>query len=360
MIGIDLFAGAGGMSLGAIQCDIKVLAAVENDPWAAMTHSHNFKDTKVICENVKDVTTRTLNINHRKEPLIIFGGPPCKGFSTSNQKTRSASNPSNWLFLEYIRLIKEIRPEWIVFENVKGIIETEQGVFLNYVLEHLDSLNYKLGWKVLNASHFGIPQKRSRLFIVGTLEKHRNFQFPASSNDTCITVKDAISDLPELTAGANTNELPYKCEPASQYAEKLKGALKKTTNHLVTKNAPSVIERYQYIPQGGNWENIPELLMSNYKDKSRCHTGIYHRLKNDEPSVVIGNYRKNMLIHPTQDRGLSVREAARLQSFPDWFEFKGSIGFQQQQVGNAVPPLLAKAVFQSIQKACAFNIQEKN
>lgn len=351
MIGIDLFAGAGGMSLGAIQSGIKVFAAVENDPWAAMTHSHNFRDTKVICENIKSVTSITLNINHRKEPLIIFGGPPCRGFSTSNQKNRSANNPSNWLFLEYIRLIREVRPEWIVFENVKGIIETEQGVFLNYVLEHLDSLNYKLAWKVLNASHFGIPQKRSRLFIIGTLEKDRNIQFPELLSDKSITVKDAISDLPELTAGASTNELPYKCKSTSEYAAILRGKLKKTTNHLVTKNASSVVERYQYIPQGGNWENIPELLMSNYKDRSRCHTGIYHRLKNDEPSVVIGNYRKNMLIHPIQNRGLSVREAARLQSFPDWFEFKGSIGFQQQQVGNAVPPLLAEAVFNLIKKA---------
>lgn len=350
MIGIDLFAGAGGMSLGAIQSGIKVFAAVENDPWAAMTHSHNFKDTKVICENIKDVTSKILNINRRKEPLIIFGGPPCRGFSTSNQKNRSANNPSNWLFLEYIRLIKEIRPEWIVFENVKGIIETEQGIFLDYVLEHLDSLNYELDWKVLNAAHFGIPQKRSRLFIIGRLEKDKNFQFSEPLNNTYITVKDAISDLPELTVGANTNELAYKCKPTSDYAKTLRGRLKKTTNHLVTKNSSSIIERYQYIPQGGNWENIPESLMINYKDRSRCHTGIYHRLKSDEPSVVIGNYRKNMLIHPIQNRGLSVREAARLQSFPDWFEFKGSIGFQQQQVGNAVPPLLAEAVFNLIKK----------
>jgi DNA (cytosine-5)-methyltransferase 1 len=122
-------------------------------------------------------------------------------------------------------------------------------------------------------------------------------------------------------------------------------------NHLVTRNSELVIERYKYIPQGGNWEHIPEHLMKNYKDKSRCHTGIYRRLDNNKPSVVIGNYRKNMLIHPTQNRGLSVREAARLQSFPDSFVFKGSIGFQQQQVGNAVPPLLAKALFSSILKA---------
>ena len=112
-----------------------------------------------------------------------------------------------------------------------------------------------------------------------------------------------------------------------------------------------MIERYNHITKGGHWEDIPDRLMKTYADKTKCHTGIYHRLDEKKPSIVIGNFRKNMLIHPRQDRGLSVREAARLQSFPDQYEFKGSIGFQQQQVGNAVPPLLAKAVFQSVVQA---------
>jgi DNA (cytosine-5)-methyltransferase 1 len=128
----------------------------------------------------------------------------------------------------------------------------------------------------------------------------------------------------------------------------MRGDLIKCSNNLVTGNAPHIIERYKHIPAGGNWEDIPKRLMSNYTDVQRCHTGIYRRLRHDEPSVVIGNFRKNMLIHPNKHRGLSVREAARLQSFPDSFRFHGSIGFQQQQVGNAVPPLLAKAVFRQI------------
>jgi DNA (cytosine-5)-methyltransferase 1 len=351
MIGIDLFAGVGGMSLGAKYSEIKVISAIENDLWAAQTHSFNFKETEVFCEDIRKISGSDLFNGKRSEPLIIFGGPPCKGFSTSNQKTRTLNNPSNWLFTEYIRIIREIRPDWVVFENVKGILETEQGIFLNHVIEELRAANYKLDYKVLNAVDFGVPQTRSRLFIIGTLDKTCEISFPEPTVSRPVTVSEAIFDLPVLSVGANINELSYKCDPISHYAKQLRGELTKSTNHLVTRNAPSVVERYKHIPQAGNWENIPENLMKNYKDRSRCHTGIYYRLKETAPSVVIGNYRKNMLIHPTEDRGLSVREAARLQSFPDWFEFKGSIGFQQQQVGNAVPPLLAKAVFDSIKNS---------
>jgi DNA (cytosine-5)-methyltransferase 1 len=130
----------------------------------------------------------------------------------------------------------------------------------------------------------------------------------------------------------------------------MRGKLKKSTNHFVTQNSEEVIKRYDHVPQGGNWKDIPAKLMQNYKDVSRCHSGIYHRLDESKPSVVIGNYRKNMLIHPRQDRGLSVREAARLQSFSDDYVFKGPLVDQQQQVGNAVPPHLAKTVFSQIIK----------
>jgi DNA (cytosine-5)-methyltransferase 1 len=162
---------------------------------------------------------------------------------------------------------------------------------------------------------------------------------------------EAIGDLPRLDNGASTNWLPYGEAQPSTYARRLRGRLKRSPNHLVSRNAPAIIARYSHIPEGGNWEDIPVRLMRNYADRSRCHTGIYHRLHGYRPSIVIGNYRKNMLIHPTFDRGLSVREAARIQSFPDSFEFLGSIGFQQQQVGNAVPPALAAAVFRRIIEA---------
>ena len=163
-------------------------------------------------------------------------------------------------------------------------------------------------------------------------------------------MNDAIGDLPDLANGQQVDTLSYKlpANKASQYAQMMRKGSKRSRQNNVSLNADYVIERYSYIKQGENWKAIPDKLMQNYANKANCHSGIYRRLKADEPSVVISNYRKNMLIHPFQDRGLSVREAARLQSFPDKFIFKGSLMHIQQQIGNAVPPLLAKAVFEKI------------
>ncbi|MCH7558127.1 MAG: DNA cytosine methyltransferase [Planctomycetes bacterium] len=345
MIGIDLFAGAGGMSLGAVQAGIDVRVAIEIDPHAAKSYAQNHPKTEVLVADIRSI--RKLPITRNGEPTIIFGGPPCQGFSTSNQRTRNGKNPDNWLFREYIRIVKLWKPDWIVFENVKGIAETEHGMFLNFVLEKLEAAGYRVCWWILNARDFGVPQSRQRLFVVGSLDGLA-VEKPKSRVATLVTVKEAISDLPSLENGASLTWLAYNGSPCSAYAKRMRGRLKKSPNHLVSTNAPHILRRYKYVPQGGNWEDIPARLMRNYTDRSRCHTGIYYRLREDQPSLVIGNYRKNMLIHPTQDRGLSVREAARLQSFPDWYEFKGSLGFQQQQVGNAVPPLSAKKVFKTI------------
>ena len=246
-----------------------------------------------------------------------------------------------------------MHPDWIVLENVKGLRETAKGRFEKMILAEFEAMDYASVVWTMCAVDFGVPQKRSRLFFVG----RRKGEIPAAPDERTkklITVADAISDLPALKVGANTNELNYRTSASSAFAKQMRQRLQQCTGHLVSVNNELVLKRYRHIPQGGNWCDIPARLMQNYSnledDRSR-HTGIYRRLCWDEPSVVIANYRKNMLIHPGQDRGLSVREAARLQSFPDHYQFCGSIGFQQQQVGNAVPPLLAKAVFDRIIEA---------
>jgi DNA (cytosine-5)-methyltransferase 1 len=345
--GIDLFAGAGGMSLGASAAGINVRLAIESDPYAACTYKSGHPNTNVFVGDIRRFTRA--HFPRPKGNLVVFGGPPCQGFSTSNQRTRSRENPKNWLFEEFLRVVSMYEPEFVVFENVRGLKETSGGEFLDRVLASLANLKYHLSHSILNAVDFGVPQRRSRYFIVGSrtnvgidLTRLTSRRSPAPS------VKEVFGDLPKLDNGWAMDMMPYVGPPVCKYSRKLRAGLKESSNHFVTRNSARVLERYKHVPPGGNWENIPARLMKNYEDRSRCHTGIYHRLDSDTTASVIGNYRKNMLIHPWEDRGLSVREAARLQSFPDRIRFNGTIGFQQQQVGNAVPPLLAKALFDYI------------
>lgn len=348
MIGIDLFSGAGGLSLGAIHSGINVKYAVESDLHAALTFSENHKQTKIFQENINQISSDNFSeISNQTKELILFGGPPCQGFSTSNQRSRDKNNSQNWLFQEFIRLAKELEPQWVIIENVKGLLETENKLFFEKITSDLNYLGYKTNHFLLNAANFGVPQNRVRVFIIGS--KRGKLILPPKEQKKKISVKEALLDLPEIENGNKISALPYSRNAHSDYASQMRDTGNELcNNNLVTRNSLEIIERYKYIPQGGNWENIPETLMQNYTDRTRCHTGIYKRLVESEPSVTIGNFRKSMLINPWKNRGLSVREAARLQSFPDSFIFHGSIGFQQQQVGNAVPPLLAKVIFQRI------------
>lgn len=347
MQGIDLFSGAGGMSTGAEMSGINVRYAVEVDPRAAATFMLNHKNTSLFAEDIRKITKNHFEKLRKKEPVVIFGGPPCQGFSTSNQKNRNKRNKNNWLFKEYLRLVDEVKPDWLVFENVKGLIETENGYFLEAVLRGFKKLGYTTSLFVLNSADFGVPQKRNRLFIVGSLHGIE-VETPKPTVKKHRTVQDAIDDLPDLENGDTPDLAAYSKSAQTAYAKLMRSDQEQCYNNLVTNNAPYIVERYAHIPPGGNWKDIPESLMENYQDVKRCHTGIYKRLRANEPSVVIGNFRKNMLVHPWKNRGLSVREAARLQSVPDTFRFTGTITFQQQQVGNLVPPLLAKVVFDKI------------
>lgn len=345
LIGIDLFAGAGGMSLGAQLAGINVSFAIEKDKHAASTYLHNHPGTKLLIDDIRNLNK--IKVKDENKSTVLFGGPPCQGFSTSNQRTRNKENLSNWLFKEFVRIARLWKPEWIVFENVRGIIETEHGLFLDSIISDFEKSGYTCSSGVLCASDFGVPQIRSRFFMIASRNGH-SVKMPKPTSNRPITVREAIHDLPSLPNGANENYLSYSGKARSSYAKSMRNDNLGCNGHLVTKNALYVINRYRHIQQGENWMAIPKNLMTNYADRTRCHTGIYYRLSENQPSVVLGNYRKNMLIHPWEDRGLSVREAARLQSFPDWYEFQGSIGFQQQQVGNAVPPLLAKTIFSII------------
>lgn len=344
--GVDIFSGAGGLSLGAEMAGITMRFAIEVNESAAKTYKRNHKHTEVLCQNIKEVDLRSHFSN--ESPFVIMGGPPCQGFSLSNTRNRNMDNEKNLLFREFVRMVKELHPKWFLFENVSGIVHMNHGAVVEMIADEFKALGYSIKFSVLKASDYGVPQNRERFFLVGN-SLGIDFVFPSPDNAK-ISVEEAIGDLPILENGDNYNELDYRtpiCE-ASKYARRMREKSNKSLQNFVSRNNDLAIKRYSYIPQGGNWRDIPEKLMENYADKSRCHSGIYKRLRADQPSVVISNYRKSMLIHPTQNRGLSVREAARIQSFPDHFVFEGPISHIQQQIGNAVPPLLAKAVVKQI------------
>ena len=164
MIAIDLFSGAGGMSLGAKLAGVDVRQSVELDPHAARTYTRNHPNTEMYVGDIRGFQAKRPHSNGQE--LIVFGGPPCQGFSTSNQKTRSSANSQNWLWTEFLRVVSELRPEWVVFENVKGILETEKGVFVEHVQDNLQALGYNSTYGILSATDFGVPQKRQRFFLI--------------------------------------------------------------------------------------------------------------------------------------------------------------------------------------------------
>jgi len=344
-IGIDIFSGAGGLSFGAEKAGIKIGLAIEKDLAASKTFLTNHPAVKMICDDIKNINP----LDHiKKNPFIVFGGPPCQGFSASNTKTRNNNNSNNSLFYEFVRFVDVLRPDWFLFENVEGITSFNVGETVRVIKSLFEKLGYQTSEMVLYASDYGVPQHRNRFVMVGN-KLGIDFKFPEKSEAT-ITVDDAISDLPDLENGAKSEILPYKKNESeiSTYAKKMRNGSIYSNQNLVSRNKDYVLERYHHIKQGENWKAIPAALLTNYKNTDNCHSGIYRRLDASLPSVVISNYRKNMLIHPFQNRGLSVREAARLQSFPDNFMFEGTLMEIQQQIGNAVPPLLAEAIFTKI------------
>ena len=358
-LAVDLFAGAGGMSVGFQEAGFSIVQAVEEDLRVATTYRHNHRNTDVVQEDLRTVDPKAIMRKLALRPgdlTAIIGGPPCQGFSESNRRTRTLDNPRNHLYQQFLDVVDVMRPAWFVLENVAGLRTLGGGEVLQAIIGGAKDFGYKAECRELNSAEFGVPQVRRRVFVIGN---RLGISIPfleathGPEKQPLVSVWAAIGDLPLLRNGDETDVLPYRADATlSAYQVMMRSKTNGVVQgNLVTCNADYVLQRYKCIKPGQNWEAIPHKLLRNYKDYTRCHTGIYFRLKRNEPSKVIGNFRKNMLIHPTQSRGLSVREAARLQSFPDSYEFLGSIGFQQQQVADAVPPLLAAAVARAILRA---------
>ena len=328
---------------------------MSSDPRTGRTYRFNHPSVDLIEEDVGKVDPDDClaRIGVERERLTaLIGGPPCQGFSESNRRTRTLENPRNHYYVEFFRFVDTMRPLWFVLENVAGLRTLAGGFLLQDIQDRGKGSGYAVEVHELDATEFGVPQVRRRIFVVGCrsgillpspLKTHGPGLRPF------VTVREAIGDLPRLRSGAAADVLPVPKERASLRIPDGHALVEEVVQgNLVTRNSEKVLARYAWIKPGQNWEAIPDDLMDNYQDVTRCHTGIYHRLNADHPSKVIGNFRKNMLVHPSQNRGLSIREAARLQSFPDRYQFLGSIGFQQQQVADAVPPLLAEGVARTL------------
>jgi len=353
---IDLCCGAGGLSYGFVQAGFDVALGLDIDEEVLKTYKRNLPRSSVLAADVRQIGPSKILQHLSKKPQKIVGilaSPPCRGFSQSNRRSRNLDNPFNLLYLEIMRLIGEFKPTWFLIENVWGLQHVASGHVEDHIIQLGNSMGYQVSTEILNTVDYGVPQKRRRIFFFGFLGKSR-FIFPKFTGSSWVTVQDAIGDLPSLANGDKRDILPYResGDKCSDFQLKMRGLNGEpfVSGNLVTRNNETILRRYKHIPPGGNWKNIPPELMANYKDPAQCHTGIYRRLECDAPSVVISNFRKNMLIHPEEDRGLSVREAARLQSFPDSFIFEGSLGSQQQQVADAVPPLLAHILAEEIRK----------
>lgn len=354
---IDIFAGAGGLSLGFEQSGFDVPFAVELERHAAETYRQNrcascsvhVGDVRDVLENIEICT----DLQKRKFDVLI-GGPPCQGFSISNTKTRNLQNPQNTLLLKYIDFVYLLKPKFFVIENVAGLESFEGGKYVESVKQDLISAGYYVKHCVLNAADFGVPQVRNRIFIIGSIwdVAEEIITQLLQVKKTKVTVFDAISDLPIVPNGNSIDELPKRVDvERSLYQQALLHDSAVMFNNLTTKHTDEAISRFKMIKQGENLLKLVEKhphLVQNYKNTANIHRWVYLRLPWAKPSIALNNFRKNMLIHPEQDRGLTVREAARLQSFPDSYIFHGPKWYQQQQVANAVPPMMSYEIAELI------------
>ena len=345
---LDLFCGCGGLSLGFCNAGFNIIGGIDFNQDAINTFNKNFKNAKGICCDISKLENNGIEklFGRLNNIDVIIGGPPCQGFSSAN-RNKIESDPRNKLFFQFVKFVDLINPKVVVIENVRGIITQDNGYAKEKIYEIFTSRGYTVTHKILDASEYGVPQKRMRNFFVITKNIDYNFGDVKKKNKK-VTVKEAIGDLYDLEN--NTNEiktLTGKYE--SDYSKKMNNN-NKIYNHEVRYPAKIVQQRISYVKQGENWQVIPKELFSNQRNNR--HSSAYKRLSENDVSVTIdtGNSHSNYF-HPLYNRIPTVREAARIQSFPDSFVFEGSRTAQYRQVGNAVPPLLAEAVAKGIKEA---------
>jgi DNA (cytosine-5)-methyltransferase 1 len=357
---IDLFCGAGGLSEGFRQAGYSVLAGNDFFEAAGETFAATHREAKFLPGPIQNYSASDfLNAAGLKsgELDVLAGGPPCQGFSVYNHQ-RGLHDERSSLYREYLRIVEGLSPNWVVLENVTGMTSAGGGAAVGAILAGLRDLGYAVEPQILKAEEFGVPQERRRIVFIGN-RIGLPTEFPKATHGSdlrpLVTVWDAISDLPSIADGDDGGVVPYACEAQSDFQREMRNGSNCVANHIPAKLAKVNLERLKHIPQGGSWRDIPfDLLPAGMKRAKRSdHTKRYGRLSwNGLASTILTKCDPHWgaYFHPEEDRTLTVREAARLQSFPDWFEFRGSRTDQYVQVGNAVPPLLGRAIADAISR----------
>lgn len=365
---LDLFAGAGGMSLGFQMAGYNIALGVEKEELPYKTYCHNFGDHECHLVDIADIFNPEAFIREYglQKVDVIIGGPPCQGFSRVGRgKIRSLLNgsssihdPRNQYYKEFIRFVQELQPLYFVMENVPDMkyYADGEGLLLNHALRAFEEAGYKAKAQVLQADHYGVPQARKRLFVIGNRLGEEITEPIKTHEVTPITVWQAISDLPIIPHNHQNDEIPYtpRCE-LNEYQQLMRqGSDDCLFNHQTRRHNEQDLAAFTWLQEGGKYFELPQEF-KRYRDD--IFKDKYRKLHRDQPSWTIeahigkDSYR---YIYPTRKgepeppRTILVREAARLQSFPDRFRFIGPFTRQFQQLGNAVPPLLAKAIAESI------------
>lgn len=335
---IDLFCGCGGLSRGFEMAGFETKIAIDMWSDAVNTYNHNKGAEVAVCEDVHNWDDAFLDKLAADDDIVgIVGGPPCQGYSTVG--TRDVNDPRNHLYKEYCRIVERLNPDFFVIENVKGLTTLSGGAFRDDIINRFSKLGYDVKYKILNAADYGVPQNRYRVFFIGM--KKTGFKFPVSY-DYKVTTKEAIGDLPILKGTETIEE--YSSEPMTEYEKLMRGSASVLLNHTGTNHSQQTVDIISMIKDGGKISDLPREYW-----EIRKYNKAFERMYSQGQSNTIDTGHRNYF-HYEQNRIPSVRENARLQSFPDDFEILGSKTSQYKQVGNAVPPLLAYAVAKAIQE----------
>ena len=344
---IDLFAGVGGLSLGFEMEGFNVLLANEYDPSIAEAYIRNRDNPNMIVADIKSLPIKETFGKYREKVTVVVGGPPCQGYSQKGQR-KTINDDRNFLFRYFVEVVREVQPLYFVMENVPNLLTAENGYFKNEIITLFRDMGYTVNADVLCAANYGVPQNRNRAFIIGK----RGGQVPVSmpvKEKAMTTIWDSISDLNYLASGEGINEQDYLNEPMSEYQKRMRAGSQKLYGHVATNHSEVALTRMRMIPPKGGKECLPPEQLTK-----SIYSGTWERMDADDVSVTITTRfdtpASGKFMHPYLNRAITVREAARIQSFPDTFHFYGTKTSQMKQVGNAVPPLLAQAVAKAILK----------